>query len=599
MGLLAQQYKDKQEERELKRRQLALAANEYAPTGLQAPTSPPQLGPQSYDTKLAGYEGGTKNGGMVFNELGSGAFGPFQFMPATYAGVRAKNPSLNLPEDMTKATREQWDQAHNALKAENAAGLQAAGLQPTPDNLYLAHRFGVGGATSVLRSDPNKPLAEVLPIDWQRQNPDMRGQTVGGFRRLAAERMGGAGVPYEVPPDSKPTQYALTLDSLPDFNNIPGGVMSLSPRANPTPSWSAPVMPQPQATMTPAQYTPPSPAPQTAAPAADGPPRLVLPQRPTLDPVDSARLQRLVLSGQADKAAAEYKSILQTQQQMVTKEYEQKLEAWTHARNRAEKDAWEPLTDANAQMKLGKAYDGKAYQYNKVTGEIKPVAGAQVQIDMGGKAVTEIAKQRVQQYEEKIRPAAQGAVNEISSMHTFRQLLDAGAFTGVGAEAKLALARAGELLGLPSDKATNTQAMMGAAAERVLSTVKSLGANPSNADREYLEKAKGGSITFTEAGLRRILDIGERAARDTIKKHSEEVGRIRKLEGIKDLPEEFFSLSDAPDYATWSKANPLPALAPPPPPIDRPPISSFGREVPAPTMTPNQRPPLSSFGRGG
>jgi hypothetical protein len=167
--------------------------------GLSAPISAPQMGPGTYETRLTGLEGGTRNGGMVYNELGSGAGGPYQIMPATWTDIRAKNPDLNLPEvmpvDNSPQSRALHDAAHARFKAANAQALQTAGFEPTPENLYYAHRFGAGGATSFLRADPNKPLSEVLPIDWQRQNPDMRGQTVGGFRRLGAERMGGVAGP--------------------------------------------------------------------------------------------------------------------------------------------------------------------------------------------------------------------------------------------------------------------------------------------------------------------------------------------------------------------------------------------------------------------
>jgi hypothetical protein len=268
-----------------------------------------------------------------------------------------------------------------------------------------------------------------------------------------------------------------------------------------------------------------------------------------------------------------------------------------HLQGLKKDDAWYPVGPDDAKMYPG-LDPSKAYQRNRVTGEIKQVGGSQVQIDMGGKAVNEIAKQRVQQYEEKIRPTAQAAVGEVTSMHTIRQLLDAGAFTGLGAEQKLLASRVGEFLGLPSEKAANTQALMGAAAERVLAVVKSLGANPSNADRDYLEKAKGGNITFTEAGLRRILDIGERMARDTIKKHGEEVGRIRKLDGIKDMPDEFFAISDAPSYAEWSKGNPLPPVqpVPPTPPTGRRSLREIlsGAEENS-TPMPAARPPLGSI----
>lgn len=148
----------------------------------------------TYAERIAGYEGGTKKGGMVPNELGSGAFGPYQFMPETWRDVRAKNPDLALPEDIKQATKEQHRAAFDKFTADNAAILEKGGIEPTAANLYLAHRFGAGGAQKIIGADDNARLSEILPIDWQKQNPDMRGQTVGGFKRLAEERMAGVTV---------------------------------------------------------------------------------------------------------------------------------------------------------------------------------------------------------------------------------------------------------------------------------------------------------------------------------------------------------------------------------------------------------------------
>lgn len=142
-----------------------------------------------YNARVKGYESGGK---MIENGLGSGAFGPYQFMPDTWASVRSQNPSLGLPQDMRTATPAQHEAAHEAFKAGNAAKLQGAGLPTTDANLYLAHRFGAAGAISVLKADPSTPISKVLPPEWANQNPDMRGQTAGSFVQFATQRMGGS-----------------------------------------------------------------------------------------------------------------------------------------------------------------------------------------------------------------------------------------------------------------------------------------------------------------------------------------------------------------------------------------------------------------------
>lgn len=144
---------------------------------------------KSYTDRIAQFESG--GGKMVPNELGSGAYGPYQFMPGTWSDVRAKNTDLGLPEDMKQATPDQHKAAFDRFTAGNADALKRAGIEPTAANLYLAHRFGPAGAEKVIKADENAPLGNVLPGDWQQQNPDMRGQTAGGFKRLAEERMKG------------------------------------------------------------------------------------------------------------------------------------------------------------------------------------------------------------------------------------------------------------------------------------------------------------------------------------------------------------------------------------------------------------------------
>jgi flagellum-specific peptidoglycan hydrolase FlgJ len=557
LGLQAREYDEKSQDRKLKRDQLTAGASAYVPTGLQPPPPTP--------TMMSGVAGSAPNRDEFVQTM----------MP--HALEVSKATGLDPRFVIAKAALETgWGRA---APGNNYFGIKShgrAGGQVLPTN-----EVGPGGEQYTLNQsfrtyanpgESAKDYAEFLKTNG-RYAPVLQAQGLDA----QIEAIGKSG--YATDP-----QYAAKLRQI--AQGLPSG------GAQPA---NAGGQGGGEGAVQPVQYAVPPTQPRAAV--SDAPPTLTLPQTPTLDAATAQRLRTLHFADPA-RAAGEYKQILETQQQEAKAKHDLAVDAYKHRRGQADKDAWEPLDPKNASMYPG-LEPSKAYLRNRVTGEVKPIGGAQVQIDMGGKAVTEIAKQRVQQYEEKIRPAAQAAVSEIESTHRFRQLLDAGAFTGVGADAKLLAARVADALGLPSDKADNTQALMAAAADRVLASIKSLGANPTDSDRIYLEKAKGGNITFSEGALRKILDISEKQARSTVKKHGEEVGRIRKLDGIKELPDEFFSLSDAPDYGAWSKENPLAApAAPAAPPVNRPPISSFGREVPPqPSMTPTQRPPLSSFGR--
>lgn len=183
-------------------------------------------------------------------------------------------------------------------------------------------------------------------------------------------------------------------------------------------------------------------------------------------------------------------------------------------------------------------------------------------IDLGQKAPMEMITKRVDAYEKEIRPKAEAAVQEVNSIHQVRQLLDAGAFTGMGADAQAAGSRLAQALGIDwgTDRQANTAALQSAMGQRVLTLVKNLGSGTgiSNADREYAEKVAGGQISVGEPAMRKILDIGERAARATLKSHDVEANRLKQLPGMAQLGDQQFSVQTPPTYEEWSKANPAP-----------------------------------------
>lgn len=190
-GLQESESKAKQAERD----RMQAARENWTPPGMQAPAGP-LMGPGSdYFSVTRGLESGNQ---FVPNALGSGAWGPSQIMPDTWATIATRNPQLGLPFNMRQATPEQYAAAEKALAAMNATDLQASGIQPSSPNLYLAHRLGVGGARKFLGADPNAEISSLFP-DWIAQNPDLR-TTVGAFRQNAERRY--AGVPSPVMPAS-------------------------------------------------------------------------------------------------------------------------------------------------------------------------------------------------------------------------------------------------------------------------------------------------------------------------------------------------------------------------------------------------------------
>jgi hypothetical protein len=224
-------------------------------------------------------------------------------------------------------------------------------------------------------------------------------------------------------------------------------------------------------------------------------------------------------------------------------------------------------------------------EYEQRYGDYKNVQKQRGEIEQ--KAPLELIGKRVDNYETKIRPAATAAVNDIMAIHSVRQILDAGAFTGTGAEAKTWLSKIGEQLGIPSDQATNTQVLGAVLAKRVLAAAGgTLGTGFSNADRDFVERASGGQIAMDEAAMRRLADIGERDARLKIKQHDEEAARIQKMPGVAQLGADQFALPTAPSYAEFKKANPLVAAQPAAPPPQAPQQGQIGQPF-VPQMQPN------------
>jgi hypothetical protein len=87
-----------------------------------------------------------------YNKLGSGAAGPFQFMPGT-----AKQYGVVDPLDFAQATDGAARLAINGFNALKGV----MGREPTPAEIYLYHQQGSGGGPALLRN-PDASALEVL-----------------------------------------------------------------------------------------------------------------------------------------------------------------------------------------------------------------------------------------------------------------------------------------------------------------------------------------------------------------------------------------------------------------------------------------------------
>lgn len=130
---------------------------------------------------------------------------------------------------------------------------------------------------------------------------------------------------------------------------------------------------------------------------------------------------------------------------------------------------------------------------------------------------------------EKSAEAAQSAATGLAALSEASKAIAGGAITGIGADQRLAAAKLGALLGITDPKVVeNTETFRSTIAPQVAALMKAtVGSTQiSNADREFAEKAAGGSITLDQATIIRLLDIMERAANVAIDRHQAKLDAV-------------------------------------------------------------------------
>lgn len=180
-------------------------------------------------------------------------------------------------------------------------------------------------------------------------------------------------------------------------------------------------------------------------------------------------------------------------------------------------------------------------------------------------AVNPVLKGVSDRFNESVE-SANTAREQINSIHEGRAALDDGAITGAFADKRLFGTKVSGLFGLPQDAANNTEVLRAALGNQVLAKAKTLGANPSNADRDYIEKVSGGSIELNEGSLRKILDMQERWARESIKRantrgqqllgaYPDELGRVKGLLNVEEPAQYQRRVPSAPAPAVPSRTQ--------------------------------------------
>jgi hypothetical protein len=137
--------------------------------------------------------------------------------------------------------------------------------------------------------------------------------------------------------------------------------------------------------------------------------------------------------------------------------------------------------------------------------------------------------------------------------------VESGIVSGVGANFNLGLRRAAAALGADASKVVNTETFRSAIAPQIAAMMKAtVGSTQiSNADREFAEKAAGGSITLNEGSIRRLLDIMERANVGLIETHKKRLDAVYPETGNFGRERALFGV-DAPARSPAGSGAPLP-----------------------------------------
>lgn len=183
----------------------------------------------------------------------------------------------------------------------------------------------------------------------------------------------------------------------------------------------------------------------------------------------------------------------------------------------------------------GNIVPNRAYQDYEIR---KAGAGAtRVNVDAGPKAFWSDFGKNATDVLFKEREGAQAAASTVQSIAQIRAAVESGAYQGSGADAKLTASKALGALGMPYDAKTvaNTELFNATANQFVLDKIKTLGANPSNADRDFIEKTVP-RIGTDPAALPQLLDFMEQRAGQQIGTFNQKIKSVQGQQGAQFLP---------------------------------------------------------------
>jgi hypothetical protein len=481
----------------------------------------------------------------------SGASGLFQFMPQTAAQYGLQDP-FNGEASADAAAR---------LAADNRASLRSAlRREPSDAELYLAHQQGAGGASALLLN-PNAPAHDVLArvygdpnkaaaaIRQNGGNLNMTAREFAGLWTGKFDALGGGSAGVSGQPSPATRTAAMTLppeasggpgwfdrrvgsDVLPSTFDAASGVGGVRGGARP-PGHAAAEMPASGATPVQAQFVVPGTA------AAVQPDSAVLEQR-------AQRAVEAANKGGISTRIASLTKVLSNphlpdSQRQVGLAFLRDAIDQAKIPDAAKEFLWargSGLTQARTPAEYEREKKGPPTEIQEFEyGQRNPAfaarqlelkrAGAQ-NINVGGGSDRQIFDVMGES-----ATSARAAATGLAALREARAAVEGGIVSGVGADFNLGLRRAAAALGADASKVVNTETFRSAIAPQIAAMMKAtVGSTQiSNADREFAEKAAGGSITLNEGSIRRLLDIMERANVGLIETHQKRLEAVYPASG--------------------------------------------------------------------
>jgi hypothetical protein len=174
--------------------------------------------------------------------------------------------------------------------------------------------------------------------------------------------------------------------------------------------------------------------------------------------------------------------------------------------------------------KFGRVWDETTATYkNPSELGLRPAPQIQEVLNRGDQLTSELSKAGVKKFSE-LTEAATTAVQTMTINNRSLQILDAGIFSGTGAELLTGVSKVASALGLENaatETAARSEEYVATRAREVGNFIQNFGAGTglSDADREYAEKAVAGKINMTEEGIRRLLEIERKVSNALIEDH--------------------------------------------------------------------------------